>query len=82
MTGAFIDYQDGRYTLATPLGELLVSAYLVTCEGSICPPVQTVLSDLQANGNTMSGQSSMPANAAAFADPECETTAFTTNNPS
>lgn len=78
ISGAFVDYQDGRYTVDTPIGQILVSAFIVTCEGDVCPSMQTILTDLRATDDGMSGLSIMPAGST---DPECESAALKSNNP-
>ena len=47
ITGKFLTYNDGFYTVETPLGPLQVSEKWVRCEGALCPHIDAP--DLQPN---------------------------------
>lgn len=51
LVGEFIGYKNGLYTIETDLGELEVDARTVTCEGSDCPSINSLVSKFAISGN-------------------------------
>jgi phosphate transport system substrate-binding protein len=51
LVGEYIGYKNGLYTIETDLGELEVDARTVTCEGSDCPNINSLVSKFAISGN-------------------------------
>lgn len=60
MTGAFVDFRDNSYIIATALGELRVSASRVNCEGAACPDLGGGDADILIGGSDTVGLGLMP----------------------
>ncbi|MEL6681548.1 MAG: hypothetical protein AAFQ09_02765 [Pseudomonadota bacterium] len=66
IVGNLVTYEDGRYHIETALGELLVSANLVMCNGLDCPSKSLLERDLIAatssKSQTGTVATSLPSN--------------------
>ena len=60
MTGAFVDFRDNSYIIATALGELRVSASRVNCTGAACPDLGGGDADILVGGSDTVGLGLMP----------------------
>ncbi|MEE9452959.1 MAG: phosphate ABC transporter substrate-binding/OmpA family protein [Paracoccaceae bacterium] len=69
VSGEFVDYVDGNYKILTTLGELVLSADTVTCEGLGCPDLTPaiVAADVVFAGSDTVGEGLMPLMLAGYA---------------
>ncbi|MEM9247705.1 MAG: phosphate ABC transporter substrate-binding/OmpA family protein [Pseudomonadota bacterium] len=82
LTGDFIEFVDDNYVIATPLGELRISAQRVRCEGAACPTFETATADVTIAGSDTVGEALMPLLMSGFAgDLDAEASILATSNP-
>ncbi len=60
MSGAFVEFSDNTYVIATALGELRVSASRVNCEGAACPDLGGGDASVTIGGSDTVGLGLMP----------------------
>ncbi len=52
LSGEFVDFDGQNYTIKTIVGELVIDAFMVECEGDACPQVATEVSDFGISGSS------------------------------
>ena len=52
LSGEFVGFDGQTYTIKTIVGELVIDAFMVECEGAACPQVATEASDFGISGSS------------------------------
>lgn len=67
VTGQLLDFENGTYTVQTPLGPFVISAARVRCEGDACPVIEVTNADVRISGSETVGEELMPMILAGYA---------------
>lgn len=69
MTGEFVSFDDGNYTIRTSLGDMVLSVDAVSCAGESCPDLtpQLITADVVFRGSNSIGEGLMPLLLAGYA---------------
>lgn len=60
LVGELVRFQNNSYVIRTQLGEMIISAQRVRCEGAACPTFETAEADVVFAGSETLGQGMMP----------------------
>ena len=60
VSGEFLRFQDNVYTVSTELGDLNIAGSRVTCEGAICPAIETKDAQFTVSGARELGEALVP----------------------
>ncbi|MBL1436317.1 MAG: substrate-binding domain-containing protein [Rhodobacteraceae bacterium] len=68
ITGEFIDFEDGFYTINTTIGQMRLPANTVSCAGAACPQLEVFEVDATIVGSGSVAEGLMPLLIAGYAD--------------
>ena len=80
ITGEFLRFQNNIYTLRTPIGDVNIAGARVSCEGDICPTIETKDAEITVAGSRDLGDALTPLLIEGFASSLEATSTLTTTN--